>query len=231
LTTNCVFPPELDEKQLLAYLDDRNANQETAHHLEICPHCRQRANALDSLQKRLTTRLYRATCPSPTELGEFHLRMLPGSQMLLTGAHLRECPHCRQELSALEEFLGERAPQQGVPDPLKVLLAPLLPNQVALRGEASSAQVFQVEDIVISLEPQWTPKGEVSLQGLIAADDQEQWKGATVELQQDYLASVISYVDEFGGFSFQKIVPTSTQVIITSPAGTTVQTEKVKLTI
>lgn len=130
----------------------------------------------------------------------------------------------------MKVFLSEPAPVPGLLEPIKVLFAALLPSQGALRGEALAAQVFQAEDIVISLEPQWNPRGEVSLQGFIAADKQEQWKDAIVELQQDYLTPMISYVDEFGGFSFQEIVPTPTQLVITSPTGTAVQTEKVNIT-
>ena len=103
-------------------------------------------------------------------------------------------------------------------------------EQLAVRGEDAASLVFEVEDIVISLVSQQTLEGAVALHGLIAADDQTQWTGATVELQQDYLTSLIAHVDELGGFSFTEIAPVPVQVTITSPAGTAVQTEKVNLT-
>ena len=111
MTKNCVTPPELEDRQLLAWLDDREAHQETAIHLKMCPYCREKAEALDRLQKRLRSGLHRVNCPSSMELGEYHLRMLPASQMLVVAQHVRECPHCAREISELEGFLSDLAPE------------------------------------------------------------------------------------------------------------------------
>ena len=230
MSTNCVFPPELDDRQLMAYLDDPAASPETANHLEKCSYCREKAESLARFQNQLTSRLYRSTCPSALELGEYHLRMLPDSQKLVVAQHVRECPHCSLELSELGGFLSEFAPRQNVLEPVKVLFARLLPSEGAVRGEAPTARVFQAEDIVVSLETQQTSKGETFIQGLIASPQQSQWTGATVELQQDYLTSLIASVDEMGSFSFAESAPGPTQVTVTSPAGIAVQTEKVNLT-
>ena len=231
MSTNCVFPPELEDQQLLKYLDDPHADLEIARHIEKCSYCRERAETLAHFQKQLTFRLYRSTCPSAFELGEYHLRMLPANQRLVIAQHIRECPHCALELSRLEGFLSELTPQPGLLEPIKVLFARLVPSDVALRGETPAAQVFQVDEIVISLERQRTANGEVFIQGLLAADDQDQWTGATVELQQDYLSPLLSSVDDLGGFSFSETPPGPAQVTITSPAGIVIRTEKVNLTV
>ena len=231
MATNCVFPPELDDLQLLKYLDDPNADLETARHIEKCSYCRERAKALAHFQKNLISRLYRSTCPSSFELGEYHLRKLPANQRLVIAQHIRECPHCARELSELEGFLSELAPPPGLLEPIQVLFARLMPGDVALRGEATATQVFQVDEIVISLAPQRTPKGEVFIQGLLAAENQDQWTGATVELQQDYLTPLLSSVDDLGGFSFTETPPGPTQVTITSVAGIVIRTEKINLTL
>ena len=127
MSKTCVFPPELDEKQLLLYLDGE-ANKEILSHLERCDYCREKAETLDRLQKRLTTRLYRLTCPPPIELGEYHLRMLPASQMLVVAKHLRECPHCTQEIAHLAGFLSDLAPApaDSLLGKAKVLIARLV---------------------------------------------------------------------------------------------------------
>lgn len=230
MSTNCVFPPELEDQQLLKYLDDPNADLETARHIEKCSYCRQRAETLENFQKQLTSHLYRSTCPSSIELGEYHMRLIRANRKLVIAQHVRECPHCARELSQLESFMGELPARQNLLEPIKVLFARLVPSDVALRGEAPIAQVFQVDDMVISLEPRRTAKGEVFLQGLLAADDQEQWTDATVELRQEYLTPLFASVDELGGFSFMDAIPSSAQITITSTSGIAVQTEKVNLT-
>src|SRR6185503_18641157 len=106
---NCISPPELEDYQLLAYLDGE-ANQGITSHLERCEYCHERANALARFQDRLKSRLYRVSCPSSLELGEYHLRLLPAPQMLLVAQHVRECPHCERELAQLQDFLSELMP-------------------------------------------------------------------------------------------------------------------------
>ena len=239
MSTNCEFPPELDDKQLLVYLDDREANQETARHLEKCSHCREKAETLDRLQKRLTTRLYRLTCPPPIELGEYHLRMLPASQMLVVAKHLRECPHCTQEVAQLEGFLRDLAP--NVADSLlgkaRVLVAQLVGGQTeageqgkiafppvvsALRGEAKGPITFEANGIVIVLDLQPADGGKVNILGQVAADDQEQWTGALVELRQGSELQFSTTVDDLGAFRSEGVMPGTTELWITPKSGSVV---------
>jgi len=220
----------------MAYLDDPDANQDVARHLKQCPYCSEKAKNLESFQKRLTKQLYRSSCPSPMELGEYHLRKLPDPRRLVIAQHLQICPYCVQEVSELEEFLGDLPPQPSLLEPIKVFFAHLVSGgaQMALRGEASTSRVFMVNDIVISLDVQSGSDGEISIQGSVGALDEEnqkQWTGARVELKQTYLAPLLSYVDEYGGFSFSEVFPSLTQVTILSPTGIAVQTEQVDLTI
>jgi len=141
---NCISPPELEADQLLTYLDGE-ADQGTISHLEDCEYCREKANSLARLQDRLSSRLYRITCPSSLELGEYHLRILPPSQMLIVAQHVRECPHCGRELAGLEAYLAEPAPPPGLLEPARVLIAQLVGGQSGfpvLRGEAKGPLVF-----------------------------------------------------------------------------------------
>src|SRR6185503_16389461 len=146
---NCISPPELSDRQLLEFLDGE-AEPETTHHLGICQYCRNKADALARLQNGLTTRLYRITCPSPLELGEYHLRILPSPQMLVISQHVRECPHCEAEVAQLETFLKDLTSDvKPAPlTPIRVLVARLLGGnepalRPALRGESKGPLIFE----------------------------------------------------------------------------------------
>lgn len=247
MSTNCAFPPELDDKQLFVYLDGE-ADRETATHLERCTYCRERAASLDRLQKRLTTRLYRMTCPSPIELGEYHLRTLPAPQMLVVGQHLRECPHCAREVSQLEDFLSdlEPMPRDSVRGKAQFLIARLVggpaerrqkeesgfaPVVPALRGEAKGPITFEADGIVIVLDLQPADGGKVNILGQVAADDQEQWAGAVVKMLQVDMPELIGYLDDLGAFAFEELRPGSIQLQITSPSGIEVRIPNVKIAV
>ena len=219
----CVSPPELDDKQLLVYLDGE-ADQEIISHLERCTYCLERANALARLQNRLTSRLYRINCPSSLELGEYHLHMLPASQMLMIGQHVRECPHCTRELAQLEEFfLGDLVPMENsLLGQAKVLIARLVggsagdstPTFAALRGEAKGPITLEADGIVIVLDIQPTNEGRVNILGQVAADNQDQWTGALVELRQENELQSSTTVDDLGAFHSEGIMPGSKELRI-----------------
>ena len=88
----CICPPELEDAQLLAYLDGE-ADQKTAEHLEKCDHCRERTEHLARFSEHLATSLYRATCPSPADLGEYHLGLLARDDATAIKGHLAFYPH------------------------------------------------------------------------------------------------------------------------------------------
>ena len=219
----CISPPELDDKQLLVYLDG-GVDKEVVSHLGRCGYCLERANALARLQNRLTSRLYRINCPSSLELGEYHLHMLPASQMLMTGQHVRECPHCTRELAQLEEFfLGDLAPMENsLLGQAKVLIARLVggsagestPTFAALRGEVKGPITLEADGIVIVLDIQQTTEGRVNILGQVAADDQDQWTGALVELLQENELQSSTTVDDLGAFHSEGIMPGSKELRI-----------------
>jgi hypothetical protein len=223
LFNRCVSPPELDDKQLLVYLDG-GVDKEVVSHLERCGYCFERANALARLQNRLTSRLYRINCPSSLELGEYQLRMLPASQMLVIGQHVRECPHCAREIAQLEEFfLSDLAPtENNLFGQAKVLIARLVggsagestPAFAALRGEAKGPITLETDGIVIVLDVQPTNEGKVNILGQVAADDQDQWTEALVELRQGGELEFSTTVDDLGAFHSEGIMPGSKELRI-----------------
>lgn len=231
MTINCVIPPELDDRQLLAYLDGK-ADQETISHVQSCAYCRHKAEKLDHFQKDLITQLYRQTCPSPMELGEYHFHLSQPSQMLIIRQHLRECPHCARELAQLESFLGDRPlkPENGMAGRAKLLIARLAGSQeltftsasAALRGEGRGPLTFAVDGIVIALNIQPAAAGRMNILGQVAADDQDDWNGAPVELRQDEKLQATSTVDDLGAFHCEGIMPGQQELRITSRNGSIV---------
>jgi hypothetical protein len=238
---NCISPPELEVSQLLAYLDGE-ADPQTTSHLEHCEYCRGKANALDRLQDRLTSHLYRRTCPSSLELGEYHLRLLPAPQMLLLAQHVRECPHCERELAQLQDFLSELMPTPvaGLLGKAKVLIARLISSEAspgspmavpALRGKAKGPLVFEADGLVITLDVQSGSHKQASIQGQVAADDQDQWTGAVVRLQQAGPPVLTASLDDLGAFAFEAVSPGSFELRITSPNGVEVQIPNIDIAL
>jgi len=235
----CVSPPELDDRQLLAYLDGE-ADPQVASHLKQCPHCREKADALARLSARLTARLYRLTCPSPAELGEYHLGLLLGTQAGAISQHLAECPHCTRELTQLKDYLGELAPELelSLGERARVLVArwvggkeadsppgrlALAPAFAGIRGSSRGPITLEADSILIVLDIHPAAEGRVTMLGQVAADDQDRWTGARVELRQTGTLPTAATVDDLGAFRFQEVFSGSTEIMITSTHGIVVQ--------
>ena len=230
----CVSPPELHDRHLWSYVDGE-ADHETLLHLERCEYCSEKAKALAQLQVRVRSRLYRINCPSSLELGEYHLRMLPASKMLVVAQHVRECSHCAREVEQLQGYLSKLTPtgETGLLGGIKVLVARWVggnPESIssapsALRGEAKGPITFEADGMVIILDIQPTTEGRVSVLGQVAADDQDSWTNAVVEFRQvDTPTITTASLDDLGAFRFEEAHPGSTEITITSSNGIIVQT-------
>lgn len=234
---NCISPPELSDRQLLEFLD-AEAEPETTHHLGICQYCRSKADALARLQNGLIARLYRITCPSPLELGEYHLRILPSSQMLVIAQHVRACPHCEAEVAQLVNFLKDLTPdvKPGLRAPIRVLVARLVGGnepalRLALRGESKGPLIFEADGVVITLDVQPVSSGQISILGQVAADEQHQWTSALVELQQADMPPITTSLDDLGAFRFEAVRPGATQITITSTEGVAIQSPNIDIAV
>jgi hypothetical protein len=230
---NCISPPEPEDMLLMAFLDGE-ADQKLTLHLQQCPYCRERVASLARERNILTSRLYRVSCPSATELGEYHLRMLAPAQMLVISQHLRECPHCTREINQLKEFLSDLAP--GLTDSLlgqtKLLIAQLVGERggagvggetsFALRGEGKGPLTFDADGVVIVLDLQPAEDGKVNILGQVAADDQDQWTEARVELRHNNELQSSAIVDDLGAFRFDGIMAGLKELRISSKDGSLV---------
>lgn len=211
---NCITPPGLDDRQIVSYVDGE-ADDTVKAHIEKCSFCRQKADQWRVVQKKMRMGLYRHNCPSSMELGEYHLGLLPPPQKLVVTQHLRECPVCRREVAQLEEFLDDSSLmlKDNLLAKTKVLVAKLVGGQsnemsgapafATLRGKSKGPLIFEADDVVITLDIRAASNEQLSILGQVAADDQDNWTGAEVVLQQIDLPDMITSVDDLGAFHFE----------------------------
>ena len=232
----CMSPPELNDRELLTYLDGET-DQHTLAHLGRCPHCREKARRLTFLQDRLTTQLYRITCPPPMELGEYHLDMLPLDQASAVAQHLAECPHCTREVAQLKGFLFELTPilepgpLERIKERVRVLVARLVngglkpgllaqpalaPAYAGVRGAREEPYLYQADDVQIAVEVQddvERPDRSVIL-GLIIGMEPA---GLEAHLWQAEQRITVIPVDELGNFVIPDLAPDNYELILSSP--------------
>lgn len=221
----CLSPPELPDKDLLAYLDGE-AGQSVVAHLERCAHCRERARQLAQFQSRLTANLYRLACPSPTELGEHHMDLLPEQQKASVAQHLSECPHCSREITELEAYLEQLTPDVALSrvERVKARIAQLVgavgsprdsgwPAYAGIRGEDEGPYVYEAGPAQITIEIQeQSERADHVILGLITGVEPDSlqiyvWRG------EERIARVP--VDELGNFVISGLSSGTYQLIIT----------------
>lgn len=207
----CITSPALDNAAIASFVDGE-ADDSVVAHIKVCPYCSERARQWTLLQNRLRKQSYRATCPTPMELGNYHLGLLPGAQKLVVARHLRECLLCQREVAVLESFLEDLAPETSLLGAAKVLIARLMDAQTengfspagpALRGGAKGPLAFEADGVVILLDIQPADEGKVNILGQVAADDQDQWTGALVELRREDQLQFSTEIDDLGAFRFE----------------------------
>jgi len=228
----CASPPELNEAELLAHLD-RQAPEPVETHLAACPYCRARATQLAIFQAQLRARLHRADCPTPIELGEYHLGLLAGQEMGDVARHLETCPHCSRELDQLEGYLLELKPEIEISpvERVRVLIgrilgegrapsptAPLVlqPALAGLRGGDETPRVYSADPAKVMLEVHPDPdhpQNKVVL-GLVTGVPAQGWK---VHLRQAGGLVAEDMVNELGNFVLRGIPSASYELILSGP--------------
>ena len=171
----CIYMTELSEIELMAYLEGE-APQDVISHLEQCPHCNQKLKVLAGEQTLLKTQLFRSTCPTSLELGEYQLDKLPQPERMAIARHIHDCPYCRAEVRQLESYLKDLAftpdaPDAALTNPVRLLVARLLsggpgpakqpamaPLFGGVRGAESEARIYQVDEVLITIEVQEDPR-------------------------------------------------------------------------
>jgi hypothetical protein len=216
----CITSPALENVEIAMYVDGE-ADEAVIAHIQQCPFCSERARQWTLLQKSLRKQSYRFDCPTPMELGDYHLGYLPDPQELVVAAHLRECLLCRREVAVLENFLGSLAPETSLLGAVKVLIARLTGPQFenglapALRGEAKGPLTFEVDGILILLDIQQASEGTFNILGQVAVDDQDTWTDAAAGLRRNNEPQFSAQVDDLGAFRFEGISAGEQQLRVT----------------
>jgi hypothetical protein len=220
----CISSPALDNVEIAMYIDGE-ADEAVIAHIQQCPFCSERARQWTLLQNRLRKQSYRVNCPTPMELGDYHLGLLPAAEALQVSAHLRECLLCKQEVAILEDFLTDLAPEISLLGAVRVLIARLISGQgnltpaAALRGVGKEPLTYQANGILIVLDIQPTKEGKASIFGQIASDDQDEWTGARVELRKDDQFQASTEVDDLGTFQYTDVIHGGQELRIWPQAG------------
>lgn len=230
----CILPPGPEDHDLLMYLDGE-ADLQVAEHLEQCPHCRRRAERLSQWQAQLKVEFYRCTCPSPMELGEYHLGLLAGDLAAAVAQHLTECPHCTREVAQLKDYLAELAPSlepsllEQVRERARVVIARLVsggegnlfggpalaPAYSGVRGAEAASYLYQAEDTQIAIEVQDDARqpGCKAILGLAMGPE----PGGLAFLWGAERRIAVVPVDELGNFVIPGLIPGSYELILSGP--------------
>jgi hypothetical protein len=231
----CISSPALDDAQILMFVEGE-ADSAVVSHIGECQYCGEKARRWTHLQNRLRKQSYRVTCPTPMQLGEYHLGYLPAPDVLVVSQHLRECILCSREVAALENFLINLTPEYSLLGAAKVLIARLIGGRaenslapVALRGEAKGPLTFEADGTLIVLDLQPARDGKFSILGQVAAEDQEKWTDARVECRQGEELQFSTTVDDLGAFQSEEIGAGSKELRIIPKDGTLILVSNFRL--
>jgi hypothetical protein len=226
---DCITPPALDNVVIAMYVDGE-ADEAVVAHIQQCPYCRERARQWTHLQNRLKKRSYRVNCPTPMELGEYHLGYLSDARELVIAQHLRECLLCRREVAQLEEYLqSDKQPVWRMS--VKVLIARLVGGQgsdedqqvfssspafTGVRGESDEPFIYQADNIriMIEIEDDVEQMGFKSLLGLVTGLDTNEF---TIQVSQGEQVIAAASVDDIGNFVISHLSPGHYKLIFSGP--------------
>jgi hypothetical protein len=233
---SCTLLQKLDDAKLLTFLDGA-AGPDVVRHVQGCPDCSARVKRLRLNEMKLKAALYRSSCPSPMELGEYRLGTLARKDATTVKRHLVDCPHCNLELARLERFLDDLAP---APEPdrlaeatgrIRVLVARLVsgardaltapspalaPAYAGIRGAAAGPAIYKAEAAQVSLtaQPSAAAAGYFELHGLLIGTDVT---GSTVNLWQGKALIASTPVDEADNFIIGDLTPGVYELVIRGP--------------
>src|SRR4051794_37128969 len=198
-------------EELIAALDGE-ASPDVLERLRAAPDSAAELDALTQLQSNLQRALHRFDCPTPHELGEYALDLLPPERRPALAAHLGSCPRCTDEVAMFRDFLVDvSAPvPQGPVVRVRRLVASLFtpaPSIVfTMRGDDSSSSLnFRADDVQLKLDVGPVTRRDTSeLSGLIWRDDSDAApvEGQPVSLFAPDGTSRSTTIDDLGTFAF-----------------------------
>src|SRR5262245_2083178 len=224
----CITSPALEDTKIMSYLEGE-AEESVIAHIKACSFCSEKAEQWTLLQNGLRKQLYRVTCPTQMELGDYHLGLLPDARKLIVAQHVRECPLCRREVAELEKFLTELNPEPGFLEPIKALIASLVsgpgvdqnhPDLASafggLRGEGDEPFIYQADQVRIVIEVQDDVEqiGLKILLGLVTGLESNEF---TIQVSQGDNVIATTSVDEIGNFLISHLSPGHYKLVLTGP--------------
>jgi len=182
---------------------------------------------MDYGEQLLAAHLYRITCPSPDELGEYHLKLLPGVRAAAVAQHLSLCDRCCLEVAQLQSFMADLAPdlEYSLRERVQIWIARLLPRglegglaaapALAFRGQEDGPLTYEAGDVQLHLDIQDDPAnpGHKTVIGLVIG---ELDTAVSVQLWQDGQQLQETILDEWGNFSLDGIIPGIFDLILSS---------------
>ena len=218
----CISPGAIAPEAYIAYIDGEAA-PDVARHIAECPACAAAAAEYATAQRRLHGRLWRVTCPTAQELGEYELQLLRPAEHTRIAAHIVACPRCEEEMRQLRAYLASEEPIPVRPaERLRRVVATLFTPgagvaAAGLRGSSAGGPLtYQAAGLTITLDLEPAPRGGVNVTGLLVEDDVTGllWQDATgAESATSQSAALVAAddtvrsapVDEYGNFSFDAV--------------------------
>jgi hypothetical protein len=223
----CAAPPELDESQLITFVDGE-ANEQVREHVAQCPLCRGRAEDLARVYAGLRTRLYRLDCPPAADLGDLKLSTLADDRRAALESHIAHCPHCRRELAQLDSYLDSLSAElePGIADRVRVLIARLVRGgggpilglaPVGVRGDGDESLIYEAGECQLALEilPASGSPGRSDLLGLVSGGD---ISSMTILLLRDGRLLVAADVDAAGNFVLSDLESGTYELTLRGPS-------------
>lgn len=214
VSENCIHPAEIQEGDLVAFVDGL-ANDQVVQHILRCPACAQEVAELTALQSSLTAHLHRLSCPSAEQLFDYQHDEIGDNERLVVGLHLRQCPYCAHELASLvHEERKSRLDQ--VREMFQVLTAALVSRQWQAagvrgpeRGPLPIPQVYRAGkvEVIVSQRPSHSHPQQQDLSGLVHVEGQipEAIGGSKAELYWDEGLIAITEINARGQFTFETL--------------------------
>jgi hypothetical protein len=228
MTGNCINPGKIESWQLDAYLDGLG-DLPVAEHLERCPACRQEMISMKQAEAQISAALFRLRCPDSDQLLNYRWGLLPEDRMLITAAHLAECPHCiyeAEQLKAVPEMKTEPASSLSgfIREGVAFLVTRTLTQQglasavvrsvdteqsLSAQGQISKANIFVVDELDWNIAlHQWSRPDETCfLQGQLLGASEEEIVAFKVSLIQEGEVLDTILLDQTGAFEFLSTPP------------------------
>src|SRR5215211_3542433 len=99
----CITSPALDNVEIATYVDGE-AEEAVIAHIQQCPFCSEKARQWTLLLSSLRKQSYRIDCPTPMELGDYHLVLPPPFKLLVVSSLLRKVLFGGKELPTWKIF-------------------------------------------------------------------------------------------------------------------------------